>query len=227
MLPISDRAPGRPGPWALAPNVYAAAVDDDVVVLDVVADKYFCLGGVAATLGLGAGRLLRLADPELATDLAASGLIAPAAPGDDAGRRAAARPLQSAVRWSYPPPELGDTVPALQALWDVFALYRGQPLTRLVEHVARRGAPSRDPCPALLAIVDRFHAWAPFAPTSAKCLLRSFMLRRLLDRSGLAADWVFGVETWPFSAHCWLQAGATVLDDTVERVSRYTPIMVI
>jgi hypothetical protein len=39
--------------------------------------------------------------------------------------------------------------------------------------------------------------------------------------------WVFGVQTRPFAAHCWLQHENIVLNDTVEHVTRYTPIMTV
>jgi hypothetical protein len=39
--------------------------------------------------------------------------------------------------------------------------------------------------------------------------------------------WVFGVQSRPFAAHCWLQLGGVVLNDTVDHVKRYTPIMVV
>ena len=42
-----------------------------------------------------------------------------------------------------------------------------------------------------------------------------------------AAVWVFGVRTWPFSAHCWLQIGDAVLDDDPERVGIYPPILAV
>ncbi|GAD58270.1 hypothetical protein MBEBAB_0520 [Brevundimonas abyssalis TAR-001] len=38
---------------------------------------------------------------------------------------------------------------------------------------------------------------------------------------------VFGIKLVPFGAHCWVQAGETVLNDTVDNVSEYTPIMVV
>jgi hypothetical protein len=40
-------------------------------------------------------------------------------------------------------------------------------------------------------------------------------------------DWVFGVNADPFEAHCWVQAGNVVLNDTVAWVSGFTPIMVV
>ena len=76
-------------------------------------------------------------------------------------------------------------------------------------------------------LVAGFHRWAYWTPAPAKCLIRSFMLLRLLRRHGLDARWVFAVRTWPFEAHCWLQAGATVLDDAGDRLVAYHPILVV
>jgi hypothetical protein len=44
---------------------------------------------------------------------------------------------------------------------------------------------------------------------------------------GFDADWIIGVRTWPFMAHCWLQVGAVALDDDVERLAAYTPILAV
>ena len=42
---------------------------------------------------------------------------------------------------------------------------------------------------------------------------------------GIATQWLFGVRTWPFAAHCWLQIGNLVVGDRLERVRFYTPIL--
>ena len=55
----------------------------------------------------------------------------------------------------------------------------------------------------------------------------SCVLLRFLQRSGLDARWVFVVRTWPFAAHCWLQLEDTVLDDMVERLAAYEPILAV
>ena len=60
-----------------------------------------------------------------------------------------------------------------------------------------------------------------------ECLYDSLALIEFLARNGIYADWVFGVQTRPFAAHCWVQHGDTVFNDTVEHVSGYTPIMVV
>jgi hypothetical protein len=66
-----------------------------------------------------------------------------------------------------------------------------------------------------------------WAPAPRQCLVRSFMLMRFLTRAGADARLVFGVRTWPFGAHCWVQAGDQVLDDYADRLVGYSPIMAI
>jgi hypothetical protein len=56
------------------------------------------------------------------------------------------------------------------------------------------------------------------------CLLRSLALHRLLARDGHASTLVFGVKLHPFEAHCWLQRGDAVLNDTIEQVGLFVPI---
>jgi hypothetical protein len=65
----------------------------------------------------------------------------------------------------------------------------------------------------------------PWLPLQGVCVFRSFMLMRLLSRAGICSPrWVFGVRTWPFHAHCWVQDGDIVLTDHAESLLRYTPI---
>ena len=77
----------------------------------------------------------------------------------------------------------------------------------------------------LLAQARLFNAVLPWSPVQGACLFQATLLLEFLAARGLAADWVFGVRTWPFSAHCWVQAGGAVLNDTVERVAPYRQIL--
>lgn len=120
-----------------------------------------------------------------------------------------------------------DAREAVVALVDVARCYRGRTFSQIVQAASRPRTSAPRITPALETAVTRFHGWAPYAPVSGKCLLRSFMLLRTLRRQGLDALWVFGVRTWPFHAHCWLQCEDTVLDDPAERIWAYTPIMVV
>ena len=67
----------------------------------------------------------------------------------------------------------------------------------------------------------------PFAPFQGECLFRAFLLLAYLRLEGRHATWVFGVRTYPFQAHCWLQVGDMVLNDAVERICGYTPIFAV
>lgn len=81
-----------------------------------------------------------------------------------------------------------------------------------------------------LAILERralvFRTLWPWSPVQGACLFQALVLRLFVRRGGAACDWVFGVRTWPFSAHCWLQSGDLVLNDLAERVGAYRPILV-
>jgi len=75
---------------------------------------------------------------------------------------------------------------------------------------------------ALVSVFERLR-W--YYPRSYLCLFDSLALVHFLARFGVFPDWVFGVTADPFEAHCWVQSGNIVLNDTVERVAAFTPIM--
>ena len=60
-----------------------------------------------------------------------------------------------------------------------------------------------------------------------RCLPRSIALALRLARRGIHAHIVIGVKSDPFGAHCWVQHGEAVLNDTAEEVLRYTPLLVV
>ncbi|KHS45260.1 lasso peptide biosynthesis B2 protein [Novosphingobium subterraneum] len=60
-----------------------------------------------------------------------------------------------------------------------------------------------------------------------RCLPRSIALARLMARSGCACQVIIGVKLRPFAAHCWVQAGHFVLNESVEESARYTPILIL
>lgn len=66
-----------------------------------------------------------------------------------------------------------------------------------------------------------------YVPVDMCCLLDSVAMAKFLRRRQLYAHIVFGVALDPFSAHCWVQAGDLVLNDTVGNVNSHTPIRVV
>ncbi|WP_100868092.1 lasso peptide biosynthesis B2 protein [Novosphingobium kunmingense] len=60
-----------------------------------------------------------------------------------------------------------------------------------------------------------------------RCLPRSIALALCLARHGCRVHVVLGVKLAPFAAHCWAQNRGEVLNDELEEVRRYTPILVL
>ena len=67
----------------------------------------------------------------------------------------------------------------------------------------------------------------PFFPRNYCCLFDSLALLRFLSGFQLFPDWVFAVQADPFNAHCWVQAGTLVLNDHLDHVCGFTPIMTV
>jgi len=59
------------------------------------------------------------------------------------------------------------------------------------------------------------------------CLFDSLTLSKFLFSYGIYPNVVFGVDTNPFAAHCWLQEGSIVINDDPLDVSRYVPVLII
>jgi hypothetical protein len=76
-------------------------------------------------------------------------------------------------------------------------------------------------------LVLLFNALRPLYPRDYLCLFDSLALIEFLAPFGLYPSWVFGVTADPFQAHCWVQEGHVVLNDTIERVSTYNAIMTV
>jgi hypothetical protein len=118
------------------------------------------------------------------------------------------------------------------ASWSAFQL-RTCTLERIARTVAFRrlvhaGPDAQAVNPELLqSMVSAYRRARPIVMTSKdRCLLDSLALIQFLASERLFPHWVIGVKTRPFGAHAWVQLGALVLNDRLERVRRFTPILV-
>lgn len=211
-------SPKPTGFWR-ADGVHFVAVGADIVILDVDRDQYHCLPDAAGLLSVGPDGRVGAPDPAGLTPLVEAGLIASRPPATTAAPIApATRALALGV------PVRGDLLRAGLALAAGTAAFRGSSLARLIAAPRRRPVAVLDET-RLARLVSAARAARPWIPFEGECLQRAYQLRRFLAGDGLAVDWVFGVRTWPFGAHCWLQAGDLVIGDRLERVGRYTPIL--
>jgi Transglutaminase-like superfamily len=236
--------------YALAEHVFVCLNGEHMVLLDLKEDRYWALeasktAGLAPLIGgwpvadVDAGATQSPISPEtiaVIDVLQGRGLLVDTVPpGKDATPVNAEAPLTELVSEADPSP--GPVVKSwmtfvLASLIAKFVL-RTWPFERVIGRVRRRKkAPdSQAAAPDLQHVrklVEAFARYRVFLFSSKdECLFDSLALIEFLARHGVHPDWVFGVQTRPFAAHCWVQYGGTVFNDTVEHVSGFTPIMVV
>jgi hypothetical protein len=236
-------------PYLLAPHVYPCVSGQHVVLMDLERDKYIAvvpadrLAPWVRGWPVGTAQTTdSLHQPDGGPDalvcqmLAHGMLVTDPRLGKPAVPVATARATRSLVEF-----DLGKRpqVSAAQ-LWQFARSYlkaqlslKLRPIQSIVEAVRDRKerCPSRgqDPDPARLrSLVTAFTRLRPlFYTLRAACLLDSLTLLHFLGAEGIHPDWVFGVKTEPFDAHCWVQNGEVVLNDVPDRVRQYSAILVV
>jgi hypothetical protein len=230
LRPADSSVPRR---FFLQPHVFLCRGKRHWVVLDVNRDKYLCvdrrqfealgpsLEGWEESTGpgeCGAAAVSEVADA-LANKLLSLGILSERVAGaKDALPTAHPLPTE-ALDPDFPAPSRRSS-----------RELRGQPFQLTVEsvrarkshNVGRAGPPDFERTRSLVSVFDRLRG---YYPRSYLCLFDSLALIHFMASFGVFPDWVFGVVADPFEAHCWVQAGSVVLNDTVERVSAFTPIM--
>jgi hypothetical protein len=59
-----------------------------------------------------------------------------------------------------------------------------------------------------------------------RCLPRSLALVATCGKCGLSPSLVIGIQAAPFAAHCWVQDGNVVANESPDRAQMFTPILV-
>ena len=233
-----------PGPLFLQPHIFLCRGKRHWVILDVNRDKYLCVDrGQFEALGPslqgwegGGPAPGPLADDAVALSNDLLGL-------DILSDRAVH--AKDALPTAYPLPTeaIDPDVPARSRRWSGahagsfflssarasrqlqrqrFQLTVEFVRARKIRNTDRAGPLDMERARSLASVFERLR-W--FYPRSYLCLFDSLALIHFLARFQVYPDWVFGVNADPFEAHCWVQAGSVVLNDTVARVSGFTPIM--
>ena len=238
-------------PYLLAPHVYPCVSGQHVVLMDLERDKYVAVvpahrlarwvrgwpvGGAQATAvphEAGEG-----VDALVSQMLAHGMLVSDPQVGKPAVPVATVRPQRSLVEFDL---DVRPTTSAAQ-LWrfgrsclQAQLSLKLRPIQSIVEAVRDRKARQRTtgaPQPAdpvrLRSLVTAFARLRPlFYTLRSACLLDSLTLLHFLGAEGIHPQWVFGVKTEPFDAHCWVQQGEVLLNDVPDRVRQYSPILVV
>jgi hypothetical protein len=124
----------------------------------------------------------------------------------------------------------GDLLQFLTSVLSAFLQLRLWPIEKTVERVhslkQRRPSCEKPTKESLARSVAAFVRLRPLLFTSCDhCLFECLALINFLARKQIYPTWVFAVHSSPFGAHCWLQVDSVVLNDTLENVQNFTPIM--
>lgn len=109
-------------------------------------------------------------------------------------------------------------------------LLKKKHIREIVDAVRRRKADAttaRDPSEDLRRYTAVFRKLRPWYPAGYLCLYDALALIEFLAMKKIFPTWVFGVQAQPFGAHCWVQAGDQLLNETTEYANQFTPIMAI
>jgi hypothetical protein len=214
-------------PLGLKTHVSYGLVRGRPVFLDLRRDRYVALEPAAEA---AFSKLLAHPggshDPEERARLLATGLFAPA---DKASPLA---PVQIAPVEREPPETdaPGRTLPGdILSLW--WRLVRARhmlatrPLERVLAEARRTNTKRMTAAPDLGPLAARCRAARSFIPLHPRCLPDTLAAAGWLATRGLGVTIVLGVALDPFSAHCWLQSGDTVLNDRLDIVTGFTPVL--
>lgn len=222
--------------YRLRDDLYYCIANNQVALLDLPADRYFCLPSTA-----GADFRLLLEDkvsgkasaPSLAP-LFSQGLIVE----DNTGkglplRRETTCPASSLVdavtdRFHWP-----EITAAIMGRLQATSELRRMPLSHVIRRIRlRKCAATASIKPADHPEVTKskifsFLNTGRFLSFRDQCLPSSVALIDFLASARCYPDLVIGVRLKPFSAHAWVQQGDIVLNDELDAVLPYTPILVI
>ncbi len=210
-----------------APHARLAVSNEDLIVLDLDADRYLGLPGAISSDGIviALPQGLVLMHPRAAEALASSGLLID---GDLPSGQAIGVPdrvIDHGADSSAGRIFLRDVIDLLVALVITgWRLWRNQTCAR---HETSRLPPETPIAPVVLCDqLARLGRLRLFLPTPRRCLPSALVTCVWLGRKGVKTEIVFGVRTHPFEAHCWAEHGGIVLDDTLDRIRTFVPISV-
>ena len=221
--------------YTLRENLSFCRTDGRLIFLDTQADQYFCLPpaveqrfiahweqGDDEHVGDLVERAILIRAQGTSRPMAAEGLAPPVR-----------SPMERSVDVHCRPIAVAEVLVLIcRTQWHL----RTRPLQRILDELVayrrdQQSSSSPDVDPDHLAetieAANLFRAARLYAPIETCCLLDSLAMTRFLARRHLYARIVFAVMGDPFSAHCWVQLGDIVLNDTVGHANAHTPIRVI
>lgn len=216
----------------LTPHTHFCVASDQVVFLDLRSDRYLALPD---TLNQSFGRLTEGAytveDLEVLSPLVSRGLLAARSSQTRAPEVATApRVSRSALDFPRIQIRMSDTLEALYSYYSSARALTKKGLASAISGVEQsksKAEASADRRPLSPPDLMAFLAARKWISTQDQCLRNALALVRYMARRRYFPELVVGVRMRPFHAHAWVQDGDLVLNDEVDTVVNYTPILVV
>ena len=220
-------------PYQLCEHISFCWANDRAVFLDLRRDRYFCLSADAEAIfralteadgeaAPGVERLIPIGivEPTFTAGLSIPQACAPRASGsltDRPSKSVAFGPLTVAeITWRLHRARMRLK---RQPLKDVLTHLRRVKLARSPVQPSSGG-----PCEHLARQFNAVRRQTPFA---ASCLPDALAMLDLLAARRIYPTLILGVRLDPFAAHCWVQSGDIVLNDTLDSTIAHTPILIV
>jgi Transglutaminase-like superfamily len=229
--------------YATPAGIHARRIGDAWVFLDVARDRYVCLTGEPARrytelIDAPATSRLSHATSAFAQRLTAKGLLTTGTGAHDIGTDQDAIAFRGALNDAYAPQDeivyLSDIARFMREFLACCQLRHPKKrcLSKIIEQVkalkaTAQGYP-KETLRSAASLTRSFQKIVPwFYSAHDACFFSSMLLMRFLARSGVSADWVFGVRMSPFRAHCWVAHDGLILNEDSFVVAGFDPILVV
>jgi hypothetical protein len=227
--------------YYLSPHIRHCDVDQGAVVLNLRTEKYIAVPPPARDVldSISRNASLDARDDESASEvmnaLLSAGFITTTREEGALPRLAHLRPSESLFETLHgtaaPPLKWTDVTAFLAAYLSATHKLKRRPLDQVLRSLYQRKsalaatAGTREHA-YLRQLVNTFRWLRLWTYTGTdRCLLDSLVLSEFLCRFDVVPTLVLGVQSKPFGAHAWVQSQDTILNDTIEKVSRYVPIL--
>lgn len=221
--------------YYLPPHVYLCRRGDAFVFLDLKSDDYTLVNGrAAATLWAS---IEGADDPTEETDALAELLRAGLLTTDHlAGKDALPTFVDVATDCLVDNEILPSTQASVRHVWNFLVAYTTATIrlrcTRLENTVGRvqarkqqRGSTKQMNPSAVRELTAIFQKVRLLFPRDHVCLYDSLALIEFLAKYGIYPDWVFGIKLEPWAAHCWVQQGKFLFNESADEAVTYSPVM--
>ncbi|WP_206240145.1 lasso peptide biosynthesis B2 protein [Novosphingobium terrae] len=223
--------------FQLRSGISFCEVSDRLLFLDVVADRYFCLqpGAEHAFRNMVSGADLDDSDARELDGMIRAGTLLQTrdhrTPTPLRGTRHASLSMLDSVEGQELSVSSGAICGALIAIFIARFSLQHRRLHATLRAIDLRKIPwprsGQVDLEAVQAAATAFEATSRFVRSHDKCLSRSIALARYLAARELPADLMIGVKLRPFAAHAWVQSGRWLVNDRIDMVRDYTPILVV